>query len=116
MTTSIVLTPDIRRGGVTGASFPWPRGATLLTATGLLSDADASDPSNTCTFSVEVSFDGGKGFDFAAGGGWAGGVGKDGTTPAPPALALSYGGDTPTHALVLIDLPKPLSIGASLTF
>jgi hypothetical protein len=114
----VVLTEDLYQGTRYSSPLPWPAGATTVIANGLLSDQDGKDAAKTSGFAVEVSFNGGKDYQFAAGATWTGGLARDGVSAALPNVQVSYGasGQVPSHARIRYELPAVLSIGGTLSF
>lgn len=120
MPVTTVLTQSLYPAGTYYSNpIAWPTGATMVTATGLLSDADVRDPSLKITkLAVEVSTDGGKSYFEVGGPSWQGGtLAKDGVSYSYPSVGAGYSGpdqQTPDHARVRLELPQPLSVGVTL--
>ena len=113
-----VLTQTLLQGTHYSSSLPWQAGATTVQCAGLLADADASLATNTGTFAIEASFDGGRTFGQAASIAWAGGTDPIHGGPNLPKFSVGYAGTQapPTHVRVRVDLPAVLSVGATLAF
>lgn len=117
--STVCLVEDLNDGTVYSSSVPWQAGTFNVTATGIMSDADGLNNQNSAAFSIEVSFDGGQSFAFAAGlSSWMGGTNPLTNGPNLPKISVGYSASqqTPTHVRVRFDLPKPLSCGAQVAF
>lgn len=116
--TTQVLTPSLYQQTITTSAVPWEAGKTQVQLDGLLSDADAGDPTRALNqFAIEISFDQGQIFSVGVSKQWKGDMGIDGKTPQPPSLTAGYSaGHTPTHVRGRLDIPQSLSIGAQISF
>ena len=106
---SIVLTQQAYPASTqVSSALPWLPGATSVSASAIMSNADALNAANACTFAIAASYDPqGATFQREAISQWQGGV-------AAPGMTWGPGTRLPTFVRVEIDLPQSLSIGADL--